>query len=305
MTNFEIDFSTLQFRCSSLDKLKYAKGRDPRKVLVELEDQYTDVITEWSEIEDKTSKAAKALVEKANKLLDKIALTKPKCRVPHLSQTTKTYLADKYTVLTTGRTEDIVSKYMEKGLHSEEAAITQYSIATGKFFKKNTEEKSNEYITGSLDFNEPGIIYDTKVNWSVFQFNRVAARVNRKDYKNQMQGYMRLWNESRHELDVTEINKARLVYSLINTPEHLLKREEKYLMFNYIGTEEDYKNACEDLRLLHTYDDFPPERRIRTYDYERDDSAMEEIYELIRYSREWLQLFHENKHETDADETED
>lgn len=196
-----------------------------------------------------------------------------------LSDTCKKYLCDIYTQVMFGRWEDITSKYLEKGMQCEEQAITLYSQVARKYFTKNKVRKSNLWIEGENDFEDDVIVYDTKVNWSIFQFNRVIASAINKGYHWQLDGYM----------DLFEKKQAKLVYALINTPPHLLAFEERKLrniMLDY--PQEEVDTAIAELHHLHTYDDIAPEDRIRTFTVDRDESRIARIHSRVEDCRKYL-----------------
>lgn len=76
-----------------------------------------------------------------------------------------------------GREKDITNRYIAKGLHTEEDAITLYSRVKGEFYKKNSERITNDYLTGEPDLFEGETIFkaeatiDTKSCWDLFTFN--------------------------------------------------------------------------------------------------------------------------------------
>jgi len=218
-----------------------------------------------------------------------------------LSDTCKTHLADLYTRVVYDRTEDLKSKYLEKGLLMEEDAITLYSSLTGEYFEKNKERKFNEFIEGEMDFSDVIVAFDTKVNWSIFQFNRVVCKPIKPLYHWQLDGYMWLYNKK----------KGRLIYSLLDTPEHLIKREQSKFMYEVFGKEKDlskeemysYLEACEEIRKNHTYSDIPLEKRVKIFDVEENLERREKIKTRVLQCREYLKNF-ENLN-TSIDETDE
>jgi hypothetical protein len=89
---------------------------------------------------------------------------------------------------------------------------------------------------------------------------------------------MWLWN----------LPKAELAYCLLNTPEKLIAAEEKKLLYDFIGSEEDYLEACKEVRRLHTYDDIPNKERIRLFKVDRDESRIERIKNRVIDCRKFL-----------------
>lgn len=273
-----MDFSKHKFRCSSLGHIMGdPKGKSNKVQYDELCATIAESIEKYSAM-NKDTKTANALLERIEKAIAKREKLQPIKDIPLLSDTCKTHLCDIYTRVKYERTEDIKSKYLEKGLLMEEDAITLYSMVTRDFHKKNTMEMSNEYIQGTLDFIDEERVIDTKVNWSIFQFTRTAAKPIKPLYHWQLDGYMWLWNRK----------KGRLAYTLIDTPEHLIRREEKILLYDFVGSEDDYKDACSDLRRNHTFGDIPNEERIRIFDVEYNEERIQKIITRVEECRWFL-----------------
>lgn len=273
-----MDFSNFTFRCSSLGHIMTDPKEKSNKEKYEEAMKSFDEKSAKYEAANKSTKGAATLFEQLQKLNEKIKLLQAVKDVPNLSESCKTHLSDVYTSVKYNRREDIKSKYLEKGLLLEEDAITAYSVLTGEFHKKNKIRVANEWVEGELDFSTHDTVIDTKVNWSIFQFNRVIAKPIKPLYHWQLDGYMFLFNKE----------KGRLVYALLNTPEHLIAMEEKKLLYDFVGGEEDYKEACAELRRNHIYDDIPIEEKIRIFDVDRSEERIEKIKQRVLDCREYL-----------------
>ena len=223
-------------------------------------------------------------------------MTEPKLKADkeagNLSETTKSYLVDVYVQEKYGREQDITSKHMTKGLMVEEDSITLYSRVKKTFFKKNEERVSNPYIIGTPDlFTGESIgsaeeIIDIKSSWDIFTFYRARCKDVNSAYWWQMQGYMAL----------TGATSARLAYCLVNTPELLISDEKRKLMYkmNVATTEnDDYIAACEELDKSMIYDDIPMAERTFEFVIQRDDEAIQRIYDKVRKARQFLNLMDE------------
>jgi len=268
----EINWEKFTFRCSSLGYIM----SDP-KGKSNLE-KYNDAVASKDEkfakldaMTNHDSKSAIALLNAIDKL--------------DISQGCKTHLADLRTSAKYGRQQHIKNKFMEKGLLLEEDAITQYSLLTGIFHKKNTERKFNDFIQGELDLVVDNIVSDTKVNWDIYTFGRVVATEINPDYHWQLDGYMDLWN----------LKKGRLIYCLLDTPEHLIKREEKKLMYELFGGEPTnendkklYEDACVELRHTHIYTDIPIEEKVRIFEVNRSEERIAKIHKRVEECRNYL-----------------
>jgi hypothetical protein len=232
-------------------------------------------------------------VEDLSEKVDKLKLIKDN---PTLSDTCKRRLAQIYTEETTGRKKDIQSIYLEKGLMTEEDSITLYSMILGKMYRKNRERVSNGYVTGEIDFDDPetDTVVDTKSSFDIFSFDLTAALEMKKIYE--WQGHMYMWLKNRKNF--------RLAYCLNDTPPVLLSRLKKQLYYNFVGSEEDLKEAESLLEQNHKYQDLPLERRIRIYDLKRDDEKIDMAKMYITYFREYLKNFRTTKIEDYEQDTE-
>lgn len=251
-------FDDFTFRCSSLGYImsdtkdkSYAQRFEEAKAKADL------LSVQFGQIPENKMhlKSSENLADRYFKAKEKADALEPLKDVEVLSDTCKTHLCDVYTRIKYGRIEDIKSKYLTKGLLMEEDAITMYSELTGEFYKKNDSRLSNGWIEGETDFFDDDTCIDTKVNWSIFQFNRVVAKPIKPLYHWQLEGYCWLWGRP----------NGKLVYCLLNTPEHLIAMEEKKLLYDFVGSKEDYEEACKELRHNHIYDDIPLKERVRQF----------------------------------------
>lgn len=205
-----------------------------------------------------------------------------------LSDSAKTFLCDIYTSICYHRKRAVKSKYLEKGNLCEEEAITLYCQLVGEFFKKNKERKENDFVEGECDFPFPDqkMIHDTKVSWDIFTFNRNLAKDTlMEEYDWQGQGYMYLWGYEYH----------RVIYALLNTPDKLIKKEKDNLFYSFIGSQEEYEQACVDIEKNMKYDDIPIEERCIIFDISRDEDKIKKIPENVMLARECLTEISMNK----------
>lgn len=195
-------------------------------------------------------------------------MTEPRNKTEKLSETAKSLCLELFIEHTYGRRKQITSKYMEKGIAVEEAGITSYNIhlvqTTGQrvVLQKNTERRSNDYITGEPDIITPQLA-DVKSSWDIFTFMDAKYGKLNKDYFWQLQGYMMLFG---HE-------EADLVYTLQNTPDEIIERETRY-------------RTCQENEFK--FDDMPLEDRIFLKNVKRDDDAIQAIKEKVIFAREFI-----------------
>ncbi len=281
-----VNWDEFTFRCSSLGHIMTnPKGKSNMEKYLDASCVFEDKMQKFMNCDPDNQKLYETLADQMAKAKELVSVLKPIKDIPHLSQTCKNHLADIYTRVVYGRHEDIESKYIEKGLLLEEDAITNYALLTGNMFKKNKQRRKNEFIEGEIDFEDKDYVVDTKVNWSIFQYNRVVGQKFKPLYKWQLKGYCWLWDKP----------KARLAYCLLNTPEHLIQREERRLQYNWIGSGEDLEEAYAKLRHNHIYDDIPLEEKVRVFEADIKKSDKDVIAARVIDCRKYLMNFNKFK----------
>ena len=215
-------------------------------------------------------------------------MTDPKSKGETLSETCKTYLREVYINRKYGRYKDFTSDAIKKGLETEEAALTLFSIQKMRQFNKNEKHLRNDYIMGTPDSYEGETIenatkiIDIKSAWDLFTFHDAKHEKVNKGYYWQMQGYM--W--------LTGAKVATLVYCLINTPDTLIQDQKRRLGWNMglIDNEasQEYMDACEKIDRNSIFDDIPNSERIFEIDIERNEADIERLIERIELCRKYL-----------------
>lgn len=215
-------------------------------------------------------------------------MTEPKAKSETLSETTKTYLREVYINLRYGRYKDFTSDAIKKGLETEEAALTLFSIQKMRQFNKNEQHLRNDYIMGTPDSYEGNSILeatkiiDIKSAWDLFTFHNSKEEKVNKDYYWQMQGYM--W--------LTGATAATLVYCLINTPDTLIQDQKRRLGWNMglIDNEasQEYMDACAKIDRNSIFDDIPNSERIFEINIERNNDDIERLIARVEACRAYL-----------------
>jgi hypothetical protein len=159
---------------------------------------------------------------------------------------------------------------------------------------KNTDRRRNEFVEGEYDFAIGDTILDAKAKWDIFTFTRDRIVPIDPIYHWQLDSYMWLFDKP----------KARLVQGLINTPEKLILKEEKSLLYDFIGSEEDYKAACQELRKNHIYDDIAIEKKVNWFDVKRDDERIDRIKARVVECREYMDTLFNNNLKVDEEDEE-
>ena len=107
---------------------------------------------------------------------------------------------------------------IEKGRVVEDQTIALYNSVSGNFYVKNQERKYSELFTGECDINEDeeDLILDIKSSYSKKTFPLILKDGDKKLYEWQLDNYMLLWDR----------NNAGLVFGLVDTPSHLIKKQD-------------------------------------------------------------------------------
>jgi hypothetical protein len=162
--------------------------------------------------------------------------------------------------------------------------------------EKNETEFFNEFVKGTPDLFNTEIVRDTKTNWTLYQYFRSISSDIIPLYKWQLQTYMWLLN----------LKKSELVHVLTDTPEVLIKKEKDRLLWDFIGTQQDYEEACAEIDKLHHYDDIPMSEKVHIQKYDRDDDMIDRLKTRIGECRSFLNNFEINikndKYEMDTEE---
>ena len=155
----------------------------------------------------------------------------------------------------------VSSKAMEKGIEAEGDSIDLLNSVRGLSLVKNTERRSNDFITGECDLFDASAKrgHDIKTSWSIATFPITVADCEDKLYEWQMRGYMALW-----DADEWEVN-----YCLVDTPDRLIGFEPMP---------------------LHVVSHLPEWMRVTTWTVKRDLEKEAAIYEKVKAANEYLNL---------------
>lgn len=176
-----------------------------------------------------------------------------------LSVGAKTYIRELAAQEIFGVEFEVSSKAIEKGIEVEGDAIDLLNSVRGLSLFKNTERKSNEFITGECDLfdAEAKRGHDIKSSWSIATFPITVADCEDRLYEWQMRGYMALW-----DADEWEVN-----YCLVDTPDRLIGFEPMH---------------------LHVVSHLPEWMRVTTWTVKRDIEKEAAIYEKVKAANEYL-----------------
>ena len=145
-----------------------------------------------------------------------------------------------------GYDESISSKYLDKGIQVEDKSIALYNSVFFESHAKNTERKTNDWITGECDIYTPSKVIDIKSPWSLATFPATAKAGADKMYEWQGRGYMMLW----------DVPSFEIAYCLVSTPDALIGYDDP---------------------ALHNVEHITPTLRVTRVAYERDLALEEKI----------------------------
>ena len=176
-----------------------------------------------------------------------------------------------------GRTEEIDSKFLRKGIAVEQAAIDYVSdVLEYGFLLKNEENLSNEFLTGTPDIILNNLILDIKSSWNCFTFPLFEDEIKNQDYFWQGQGYMAL----------TGAETFRVIYVLMDTPEDIIFKEAS--SFCWKNDIELNDEILKEFTEKATYKNIPHELRTKTFEFKRDEEKINSIYKRVEECREYI-----------------
>jgi len=290
-----IDWNTWRFRASQMGSLM--TGVKPN-----LTPNQEELLMDLFKKRD-SGNLTNAQTKKMARLLDKMD------KKPELSATAKRALDEVFAEQVFGRSKEIKSKYLDKGVWMEEHSLSLYSKVTGNILFKNEERFYNDFFQGTPD-NCYEKIRDVKTSWDYSTFPWKAEEIPNKEYVYQLQTYM----------DLCDLGDAELIYCLVDTPHELIDDELRRLSWQtgaisvdslpreliveavqtLIYTEEGLVDFCDqtatDVRIewFDNFKEIRPENRLKVFEIKRDDELIDSMRDQVAICREYLmELSHE------------
>lgn len=217
-------------------------------------------------------------------------MANPRLKSETISQESKTYCQKWVKENMFNRGFFFKSKYTQKGIDTEEDAlnILVRVLKLGMVYK-NEERKHDDFKTGECDFIHDGVIYDNKSSYSLETFPMFETKLDPK-YYGQMQVYMSLWG----------LDKAKVCYTLINTPIDILRKELKWIedeyerqqkALNHVFTEQYWKQVKDEffpnakpIKFTSIEDKY----RVKVFDVDRDNDYINNINVKVKLCREYI-----------------
>lgn len=272
MNQNKLTFNDFKFRASSIGELMTGFKIDRESELESLNAKIDGT-------KNKETATYQALLDKRDKLMS-----------DEISQTVKSKLIKIYVTELTGRRENIVSKYMEKGKSVEDGAIDSISEYLDDFLVKNDERKENDYVTGECDIERDDEIMDVKSCWDLFTFEAKKNEPLNERYEWQLRVYMWLWEKT----------KARIAYVLEDSPDSIIADECKRLLYQIGSDKKDteiYRMACEQIEFGMKYKDIPNAYRVFLTDYVlHEDKYIDALKSRLEVCRSFLNDYAEKEY---------
>lgn len=203
-------------------------------------------------------------------------MTNPRNKKDVLSATAKSYLQDLHKEVLFGKSTEIQSKYLDKGIQVEDESIAMYNRVTGDAAKKNEKHYANTYICGTPDIVDSKLI-DIKSSWDFKTFPMHEESLPNKDYYWQLQGYMEL----------TRKTESWIMYCLVDTPTQIIQDEIRRQGWK-LGMIEVPMDLEAEIYDRLQYADIPEELRVKKFHIEYNDEDVQRLYERIEICREYL-----------------
>ncbi len=245
-----------------------------------------------------------------------------------LSKGAKTYLRKLRREIKFKRRRDINSKYLVKGVHFEEEAITFLSVYHEDVFTNNKERREDDYFTGECDVEEG---YDTKVSWSLNTLPDPEEPL-KTIYEFQNRVYMRLWDRDKWTTSAIVMNmledqmKKEMYGEAWKWEDNEIPAWRKIEIIKlYIYEEDVFIKMCEDNDCLPNMEEYkrqlesedeevdpllekaakmfmdfvemPDHERIVEKTVERDMEIEENMVEIAKLSRQYMQDIEDEMYE--------
>lgn len=178
------------------------------------------------------------------------------------------------------RTIMINSPCIAKGNIMEDNSIDFIAQQLGYgFLIKNDEEFEDEYKTGTPDILPRGerIVIDVKNSWDWKTFPLLEDELPNELYRWQVMGYMSL----------TGCTSAKVIYTLMDTPQYLIEKAARSYCFNQ-GYDELDPDVYAEFERNMTYPDVPDRYKIKQFVVERNEEDIERIDHVVNDCRKYI-----------------
>lgn len=199
--------------------------------------------------------------------------------VKGLGKTGLTYLETWIKEQIYNRRKDFTSKYTQKGNEVEDNSIDFVAEQLGYgFLLKNEQHFENDFITGTPDIILNDCIIDVKNSWDCFTFPLLDSELPNSDYYYQAQCYM----------DLVGRDNYKVIYVLMDTPEHLIEREANQFCFNN-GYEKGDVEVYNKFKSKMTFSEIPNKYKVKVFDIKKDEAVIQLIKNRVIECRKIIQ----------------
>ena len=196
-----------------------------------------------------------------------------------LGDTGEKYLKEWMLEQTFFRKKEFNSKYTQKGNEVEDHSLDFVAehLNCGMLLK-NKKHFENDYMTGTPDAILSDLVIDVKNSWDFSTFPLFDTDIPKKDYYWQAQGYMEL----------TGIKNFKLIYTLMDTPDHLIEREAYFYARNN-GYEELDQSIYDMFYKRMTYQDVDKILKIKIFDIKYNEQDVIKIKDRVIECRKFIE----------------
>lgn len=215
--------------------------------------------------------------ERIEKIQAQIDALVPFKDTPNLSQTCTTFLHKWVNQFLYDRRLEFTSKMTDKGNLVEGDAIIYASghiAEMGLSSKNQITFTEHPFIEGTPDVLTSDYVFDAKSSYTHDTFPLHYRELPEDNYDWQVKGYMEL----------SKRRKGRVLYILMSMPEEMIEREAKWKL--PIGfSREEYETFAEQFR----YDHLPPFLRLKEFEVEWDEEAINAIERRVMECRDYIE----------------
>jgi len=176
------------------------------------------------------------------------------------------------------RRKEFSNKYTEKGLIMEDTSIDFVADELGYgFLAKNDKFLENDFFTGTPDIILNDHVIDVKNSWDCFTFPLFDKELPNKDYFFQAQVYLAL----------TGLSKYKVIYTLTDTPMHLIEKEAYFHCKNN-GYDELEPEILDEFIDKMTYNDIPNSLKIKVFEIEKCEETIDKLKNRVIECRNYI-----------------
>lgn len=197
---------------------------------------------------------------------------------PQLPQGAKTYIEQWVKEQLYQRQSFKGNKFTDKGLLVEDESIDFVAdVFNYPMLVKNEKHYANDYITGTPDIVLPEEVIDVKNSWDFSTFPIFNMSVPDKGYWWQGQGYMHLTGRTNY----------KLIYTLMDTPIHLVEADHRAYCFRN-GYDVEDAEVWNKIIEQSTYSNIDKKLRYKAFYFEYSSQAIDEVISRVKLAQNYV-----------------